>query len=212
MESWDEMNFWISGEWDVIQERLEDLKDGYNPRKELLFSALDATPFDQVRVAIVGQDPYPDASLCTGVAFDIGFNKTIPPTLKNILAVYQNDLKYDDPKHGNLKPWCAQGVLLWNMYPTCLSGKPGSHHWPEWEILSREMMTALDNRGDVIFVFLGSQAQKLYSGLKGPIIRLSHPSPLGARKTNNPFLGSRLFSSINCKLLEMKLPTIDWRL
>lgn len=216
--TWDDMNFWKSGEWDVIQERLDDLEtrdatpSGYNPSRDLIFAGLDATPIGEVSIAIIGQDPYPSAKHCTGIAFDVPIGVSPPPTLRNIFEEYKKDLHYSDPPSGSLKKWTQQGILLWNVYPTCTTGKPGSHHWPEWMTLSEEIVSELDKK-KVVFALLGSIAGSLSEKIKeSPIIKTSHPSPLGATKGKHPFLGSRLFSTINGKLKDIGKPSIDWKL
>src|SRR5688572_2938736 len=135
MDTWEELDYWPSGEFQVVDERLEDLlkaKVPFNPSKEALFNALDLTSFMDTKVVIIGQDPYPSKKYATGVAFSIPPEippKEFPPSLVNIFTEYTNDLRYPSPTCGDLTPWAKQGVLLWNAYPSCEEGKPGSHHW-----------------------------------------------------------------------------------
>lgn len=217
--TWDDMKFWQSGEWQVIQENLDDLdkkKKRYNPARHLMFAALDATPLKDTRVMIMGQDPYPSHELCTGLAFSIpkGVEK-FPPTLENIFKEYQSDLGLPPPSHGNLEYWASQGVLLWNSVPSCDDGKPGSHsHWPEWDYLTKEIVELLSEKG-IVFVLLGAWARKYKQFIEEDgsyVIETSHPSPLGVRAKNNPFFGSRIFSRTNDYLNQLKLGPIDWRL
>lgn len=227
ISTWDELSFWTSGEWQVIQERLDDLdlevKKGndnarYNPQREDLFAALDAAPVGEVKVAIFGQDPYPEPKYCTGVAFSIpeGFKqKDFPASLKNIFKEYSDDLHLTAPTTGDLTSWCNQGVLLWNVFPTCKINAPGSHHnWVEWEDLSREIVQTLNLAG-VVFVFLGAWArnfEKYVDHDKNKVIATSHPSPLGVSAGKNPFSGSRLFSRINDYLIQLGNEPINWKL
>jgi uracil-DNA glycosylase len=215
--TWDELVFWQSGEWQVIQERLDACAPGsFNPKREDLFASLDATPFETVKVAIIGQGPYPDATYATGIAFSIPPSETrLPPTLLNIFKVYCEDLHYPFPRTGDLRDWASQGVLLWNAMPTCTTGSPASHrHWTEWTYLTKEIVEKLSEKG-IIFVLLGGFARNYLQYIllsTNVVLSYSHPSPLGALKSKSPFLSSRLFSTVNAKLIEQKKEPIDWRL
>lgn len=210
---WDDLQFWSSEAWQQTQEALDVLEGKFNPKRENLFAALDACPLESCKVCILGQDPYPDAAFATGIAFSIPpEQKKFPPTLINIFKEYVEDLHYPFPGNGDLSPWCSQGVLLWNVVPTCETGKPGSHRgWVEWNSLTREIVEVLDTRG-VLFVTLGGIARTfpfLYSKIDtNKVLSYSHPSPLGVGKGKSPFSGSRLFSTINSYIT----PAIDWRL
>lgn len=214
---WDDLDYWQSGEWQVIEEKLDDLdKEGvlYNPDRANLFAALDAIKFDRVKVAIIGQDPYPDSKYATGIAFSIPRKcKTFPPTLLNILNEYSEDLHYPFPRVGDLTPWCERGVLLWNSFPTCQSGRPASHRWLEWEYLTKEIVEKLNHTG-VVFVLMGVLAQnyRKYIDDRSEVIETSHPSPLSNTKGKHPFSGSRLFTTINTKLNALGESPIDWKL
>ena len=219
-ETWDDLDYWSSGEWQVVQERLDDMEKGhesFNPSRELLFSAMDACPFVNCRAAILGQDPYPDHNLATGIAFDVGnFNGTLPNTLSAIFNEYEADLKLPRPKTGNLSQWCSSGVFLWNVIPTCAEGKSLSHEsWTEWEYLTQEIIQRLGDKG-IVFAFLGGRARDYAPMVRDlpncRVIETSHPSPRASRTGKNPFIGSRLFSTINAKLVELKKEPIDWRL
>src|ERR1700730_19098181 len=111
--SWDELEFWRSPQWAGIQEKLDALDQSgipYNPDRVNLFTALDTTSLDSVKVAIIGQDPYPQSKFCTGIAFSIPIGmKTWPATLVSIFEVYQKDLHYPIPTSGDLTKWCEQG-------------------------------------------------------------------------------------------------------
>jgi uracil-DNA glycosylase len=203
-----DLSYFNSGEWQVVNERLHDLELSstvYCPGRKRLFTSLSAVR-GHPRVVIFGQDPYPNIAHCTGIAFDVPITiKDFPPTLKNIFKEYQDDLHFDAPTTGSLLPWCRNGVLLWNVFPSCLMGKPGSHHWEEWTPLSKEILQLLDQK-DVVMVFLGSVAREFSRYVNhAMVLETSHPSPLGAR---HGFLGSRLFSTINSMLDK----PIDWRL
>jgi uracil-DNA glycosylase len=217
---WD-LKFFDTGEWQVLDERLWEYEDkgiSINPPRGDLFAALDSCPFETCRVAILGQDPYPTKGYATGIAFDIPLGKEkTPPTLLNILKEYSEDLGLPFPPPGkqSLKPWCKQGVLLWNVIPTCYTGQPASHrHWTEWTYLNIELVKKLSDKG-IVFVFLGGIAReylKYVDPIRNRIISMSHPSPLSAGRGVHSFVGSRLFSTINAKLCEMKLGKVEWTL
>lgn len=213
---WSFLKYWKCGEWDVVKEKLHDLEaQGLHvcPNRKNVFRALSLVPFERVRVAIIGQDPYPTIGTGTGVAFSVPPGHRIPLTLRNIFLEYCSDLHYPQPKSGDLEPWCKQGVLLMNAIPTCTAGQPGSHRWPEWELLGQEIVSELDARGDVVFVSLGSIAHSLLSSVtSSPVIHTSHPSPLGVGKGRTPFSGSRIFSRINSELVKLGQEPINWRL
>ena len=214
---WPHLNFWNSGEWQVVEERLNDLDKQhvrYNPTRADLFRALWETPMDDVRVAIIGQDPYPQSRLATGVAFSIPSEiKEYPSSLVNIFTEYCNDLHYPYPSTGSLVEWCGRGVLLWNAVPSCFAGKPASQRWLEWEFLTKEIVEKLNEKG-IVFIFLGSIAREFvkYTDDRSKVIEASHPSPLGVLAKKTPFFGSRIFTTANTLLVEQGLEPIDWRL
>lgn len=215
---WNELKFWQSGEWQVIEEKLDDLELSevqINPARDLIFHAMDETPLDTVKVAIIGQDPYPNPKHSVGLAFSIRHiitEKNYPPTLRNIFREYKDDLHYPQPSTGNLTDWAQRGVFLWNRYPVCKSGSPGSCHWCEWDTLNNEIITELDKQ-KAVFCFLGSVAHELGKNVKNnPVMNVSHPSPLGVRKGKLPFFGSRIFTTINAHLGDLGVEPVDWQL
>lgn len=164
IDNWDEMDYWSSGEWQVVQEKLDDLDkthpDSYCPRRENMFADLDAVPFKDVKVAIFGQDPYPSKKYATGMAFSIPKDaQHFPPTLKVIFDEYCKDLNYEMPTTGNLDKWVKQGILLHNVIPTCNEGNSLSHNWEEYKYLNDCIISNLKLKGDVVFVFLGAKAR-----------------------------------------------------
>jgi len=216
---WDDMNYWSSGEWQVVQEKLEDLekkKISYNPRREDLFNALDATPFDKVKVVFLGQDPYPDQKHATGIAFDVPPTiKKLPSTLQNILNEYANDLGYQVPKSGSLGTWAERGILLWNVIPSCRTGEPLSHNWLEWEFLTKEIIEKLNGKGNIVFVNFGTVARAFCTTIDtktNRVLHCSHPSPRGQITGRHAFKGSKAFTRVNDLLVELKQDKIDWRL
>ncbi len=214
------LNYWQSGEWQVCNERLKDLEKAgitYNPKRQELFGSLRLLSVGAVKVCIIGQDPYPQSQYATGVAFSIPDKTTredFPPTLNTIFKEYSSDLKYPIPSNGSLLRWTAQGVLLWNAIPTCTAGKSLSHNWDEYSHLTKEIIQTLSKKG-IVFVFLGSIAKRYLEEVdlnNNKVITTSHPSPRANRFSRTPFEGSRLFSTINDKLVSLGLTTINWRL
>lgn len=218
MHPWSDLRWWDSGERQVVEEKIDDLQSKgvvCNPEKRLLYKALSATKEPEVRVCIIGQDPYPTPGVATGVAFSV--SPLLPPqdwpaTLRLVLGEYHSDLGYDLPSHGDLSRWTSQGCLLWNAIPSVQSGRPLSNDWDEWSYLTGEIVRRLSERG-VVFAFLGATARR-YEGLvdltRNRVILTSHPSPRGNRNGRVPFTGSRVFSTINARLIELKLEPIDW--
>lgn len=218
--NWDELSFWDSGEWQAVDERLTDInKSGgiFCPQKENLFAAFDAIDFNDVRCVLVGQDPYPDPSLATGLAFSIPKSaKKIPVTLANIFQEYATDTHHPAPQNGDLTKWCKNGVLLWNAIPTCDAWKSMSHaEWTEYSYLNKEIFNEQSERG-IVFVLLGRVAEysvrKYINEDESEVLAYSHPSPRGVKFSKTPFIGSRMFTTVNDKLAGLGLQPIDWKL
>lgn len=212
---WNSLCYWRSGEWQTVRERLDEIR--YNPGNHKLFAALRAVDCRSCTCAILGQDPYPRLAHCSGLAFSLpqGYDGPRPPTLENILQELKDDLGLAvTPQTGDLSPWCEQGVLLWNVFPSCAPGKPGSHHWDEWKYLTQEIVERLNEKaltegGPPPLVFLGRAAQWFSKfATKSELICTSHPSPLGVDKG---FKGSRIFSRVNEALIRQEKQPIDWR-
>lgn len=215
MKPW-KLNYWKTGEWQVVEEHLRDLdKAGieYCPSKKNLFKALEILPKEAVKVVILGQDPYPDPKYATGVALSIPDGLSFPPTLSTILREYSSDLNLPTPTSGNLTSWVEQGVLLWNVFPSCEAGKSMSHAWEEWSPLTQEILENVEGNR-VVLAALGSVGASYlkYASKETPQIITSHPSPRGQMNAKNPFTGSRLFSRINEHLIQLGHTPIDWRL
>lgn len=219
---WFQLDYFQSGEWQVIEERLNDMDarmELYNPKRELLFNSLDATPYSKVKVAILGQDPYPDRNCACGIAFSIpnGSIPTgmmLPPTLDNIFKEYEHDLHYSRPKTTDLLPWCKEGVLLWNVIPTCKWQHSMSHDWTEYGPLTAEIIDRLNDRS-IVFVFMGGVAKrylKYANRAHNIILETSHPVPRASKWSNNPFTGSRIFTRINDALHTLGKEPVDWKL
>jgi uracil-DNA glycosylase len=169
-------------------------------------------PFDDVRVLLVGQDPYPTPGHPVGLCFSVAREvRPIPASLTNIFKEYSDDLGFPMPSTGDLSPWADRGVLLLNRSLTVEPGKPGSHRGKGWEEVTEQAIRALAMRTEPLVAILwGRDARSLVPMLEDiPCIESAHPSPLSA---HSGFLGSRPFSRTNRLLEELGAEPIDWRL
>jgi uracil-DNA glycosylase len=184
----------------------------YPPIDEV-FSALHLTPYADVKVLIVGQDPYHGPRQAHGLCFSVRRGVPIPPSLKNIHTELHDDLGIPIPDHGNLEAWARQGVLLLNTSLTVRAGQAGSHSGKGWEHFTDEVIRAVDAKPDpVVFILWGGHARKkkaLIDTQRHAVIESAHPSPLSA---HNGFFGSRPFSATNDALVAAGRTPIDWRL
>jgi uracil-DNA glycosylase len=185
----------------------------YPPVGEV-FRAFDLTPFDKVRVVILGQDPYHGPGQAHGLAFSVRPGTILPPSLVNIFKEAQADVGFKPPGHGCLEHWAKQGVLLLNTVLTVREKSPGSHRGHGWEQLTTAALRALlDLRKDpLVFVLWGSDARKKASLIDSDnhcVLESSHPSPLSAHQG---FLGSKPFSAVNAALTYLAQEPIDWQL
>ncbi|GKY96562.1 hypothetical protein MPSEU_000615800 [Mayamaea pseudoterrestris] len=186
----------------------------YPPHEEI-FTALNLCPLSQVRVVIIGQDPYHGPGQGHGLAFSVKRNvRPLPPSLKNIIREAVEDVGIDEPKHGNLEHWARQGVLLLNTVLTVRRGQANSHAKKGWEEFTDACIRKVNEQHTgVVFLLWGNPAAKKASFVdpnRHDVIKTSHPSPLGASKTDSPFLGSRCFSRANLALEEQGKTPIDW--
>ena len=169
-------------------------------------------PFDEVRVLIVGQDPYPTPGHAVGLSFSVGSDvRPLPRSLSNIYTEYQQDLGYPAPANGDLTPWSEQGVMLLNRVLTVRPGTPASHRGKGWEAVTECAIRALVARErPLVAVLWGRDAATLKPMLGDTaIIESAHPSPLSASRG---FFGSRPFSRANELLTQMGAEPVDWRL
>jgi uracil-DNA glycosylase len=183
------------------------------PPKADVFTALALTPFDNLRVVILGQDPYHGPNQAHGLAFSVRKGVRPPPSLVNMFTELRDDLGITPPVHGYLAQWAEQGVLLLNTVLTVRAGAAASHKGRGWERLTDRIIELVSARAQpVVFVLWGTPAQKktaLIDTKRHNIIRSVHPSPLSAA---NGFFGSRPFSKVNAALEASGGPPIDWRL
>ncbi|WP_163099627.1 uracil-DNA glycosylase [Peribacillus alkalitolerans] len=176
-----------------------------------IFNALQATPYDEVKAVILGQDPYHGKGQAHGMSFSVQPQVAIPPSLKNIYKELHDDLGCPIPNHGYLKKWAEQGVLLLNTVLTVREGQAHSHKGMGWEIFTDRIISVLNEREKpVIFILWGSPAyskSKLIDQKRHYIVSSPHPSPLSAYRG---FIGSKPFSKTNQILRGMGEEEIDW--
>ncbi|MCM2676035.1 uracil-DNA glycosylase [Alkalicoccobacillus plakortidis] len=196
----------------------EFLKEEYNtqsiyPPMQDLFNALHLTDFQDVKVVIIGQDPYHGPGQAHGLSFSVQSGVKCPPSLKNIYKELQSDLGFEPPDHGNLVPWAKQGVLLLNTVLTVRQGEPASHRGKGWEYFTNAIIDSLNDREQpVCFLLWGKHAELKGERVINPqhlILTSPHPSPFSARRG---FFGSRPFSTINKWLEQQNLEPINWKL
>lgn len=181
-----------------------------------LFRALQLTPLAQVRVVILGQDPYHGAGQAQGLAFSVPAGMRLPPSLRNIYAEVSADLGGAPAKDGDLTRWARQGVLLLNTALTVEDGQPQSHAGRGWEVLTDALIAAVSTRAEPsVFLLWGAPAQRkrpLIDERRHAVFTANHPSPLSARRPPQPFIGCRHFSLANAWLSQHRSdgPPIHW--
>ena len=182
------------------------------PPENRLFAAFNLTSFSQLKVVIIGQDPYHGIGQANGLCFSVneGINK--PPSLLNIFKELQSDLGYPIPISGNLESWANQGVLLLNTILSVRESMPGSHAKKGWEILTDKIISIIsDKKETVIFLLWGKYAQekeKLIDNTKHLILKAAHPSPLA----KGAFFGCKHFSKTNSHLIQLGFEPINWQI
>ncbi len=184
----------------------------YPPGREI-FAALDHTPFERVRVVILGQDPYHGPGQAHGLCFSVRPGVPVPPSLANIYAELQRDIGFVPPDHGCLVPWAERGVLLLNAVLTVEAGRAGSHQGKGWEGFTDRVVQLLNERREgLVFMLWGSYAQAkgaLLDGRRHLILKAPHPSPLSAHRG---FIGCAHFSRCAEWLARRGEPLLDWAL
>ena len=182
------------------------------PPEDQVFAALEATPFDQVKVLVLGQDPYHGEGQGHGLCFSVRPGVRTPPSLRNIFKEMRDELGHPIPDNGYLMPWAEQGVLLLNAVLTVREGEANSHKGKGWEKFTDAVITAVSARPDpAVFVLWGNYAKKklpLIDTTRHAVIQGAHPSPLSAKL----FLGSRPFTQIDEAVAAQGHAPIDWRI
>ncbi len=183
------------------------------PPQALVFEAFRLTAFDNIRVVILGQDPYHGIGQAHGLCFSVNKGIKIPPSLRNIFQELESDLGISPPKHGFLNHWAKQGVLLLNAVLTVESGNANSHQNIGWESFTNKVISLVSEHSEhVVYLLWGASAQKkvsLIDASKHTILSTVHPSPLSAYRG---FLGCKHFSKANKALIEHQQLPIDWKI
>lgn len=183
------------------------------PPGSLIFNAFNTTPFDQVKVVIIGQDPYHGPGQAHGLCFSVMDGVPPPPSLVNIFKELQDDLGISPPRNGNLTKWAQQGVFLLNASLTVRAGEPMSHSKIGWAGFTDSVIRKISGgRRNIVFMLWGKFAQEKRSLIDESahcILRAPHPSPLSAHQG---FLGCRHFSKANAYLVSHRIQPVDWAL
>ncbi|MFT4179656.1 MAG: uracil-DNA glycosylase [Thermomonas sp.] len=178
-----------------------------------IFSAFDATPFDAVKIVILGQDPYHGPGQAHGLCFSVLPGVPVPPSLDNIYKELAQDIGFQRPGHGCLLPWAQRGVLLLNSVLTVEAGTPGAHQGKGWEGFTDHVVDVLGReREHLVFLLWGSYAQKkgaVIDTRRHRVLKAPHPSPLSAHRG---FLGCKHFSQANDYLVRNGQSPVDWSL
>lgn len=214
---WDEL---LKDEYkkEYFQNLLQFIKEEYKkktiyPKQNEVFNAFRYTDFDNLKVVILGQDPYHGPNQAEGLSFSVSNEVLKPPSLQNIFKELENDLGIPFPKANSLKPWAKQGVLLLNAVLTVEEHKPTSHKDKGWEQFTDDIIKIINKRETpIVFILWGSYARnkkKLITNPNHYVIESAHPSPFSAR---NGFFESRPFSKTNKFLKEHDIKEIDWRI
>ncbi len=201
--------------WSELQQFVHAERSRYPvyPPHDEVFAALHLTPFADVKVLILGQDPYHGPGQAHGLCFSVRPGVPPPPSLANIFTELESDLGVPRPDHGSLTRWAEQGVLLLNTTMTVRGGKAGSHQKQGWETFTDEVIKAVSTKDEMVaFVLWGSSARRkkeLIDLNRHFVVESAHPSPLAAHRG---FFGSRPFSRINEALLAAGREPVDWSL
>ena len=217
----------IGNDWDSIlkdeyqleyfQKLLEFIKKEYKektiyPKQNEVFNAFRHTSYKDLKVVILGQDPYHGPNQAEGLSFSVSNSVLKPPSLQNIFKEIESDLGIPFPKSNSLKPWASQGVLLLNAVLTVEEHKPTSHKDKGWETFTDDVIKKINEKEEpVVFILWGAYARNKKSLITNPrhfIIESAHPSPFSAR---NGFFGSKPFSKTNEFLRKNGIKEIDWR-
>ena len=200
--------YWAELQQFVAAERARGVV--YPPADEV-FAALHLTPYAEVKVVILGQDPYHGPDQAHGLCFSVRPGVPPPPSLQNIFKELEADLGITPPGHGCLDHWARQGVLLLNASLTVRQGRAASHQGKGWETFTDEVLRAVDDKPErVVFILWGASARKkkaLVDRSRHVVIESPHPSPLSA---SSGFFGSRPFSRANAALVEAGRAPVDW--
>lgn len=198
---------------DFLAEEQQQRKIIFPPNSQI-FRALNDTPLSEVKVVILGQDPYHGFGQANGLSFSVNRGVDLPPSLRNIYHELRNDLGIEPAKHGDLSAWATQGVLLLNSVLTVEQGQAASHQGKGWELFTDQVIDVINQqRQGVVFILWGAYAQrkgKYIDERKHLVLKAAHPSPLAANRGG--FFGCKVFSKANAYLQQQQLAPIDWRI
>ena len=193
-----------------LKSEVEDGKKIY-PKGNEMFCSLNLTPYEKVKVVIIGQDPYHGPGQAHGLSFSVREGVKTPPSLHNIFLELKEDLNISIPQNGSLFSWAKQGVLLLNSILSVESGKPGSHSLKGWETFTDKIISLLNNKDNIVFMLWGNYAAqkgRTIDPSRHLVLKSPHPSPLSSHKG---FFGNKHFSKCN-KFLETKgIKPIEWK-
>lgn len=216
-ESWKKVlsNEFNSAYFDNIRKVLYEAKAQntviYPPGK-FIFNAFNSTPFQEVKVLIIGQDPYHNPGQAMGLSFSVPKGVKVPPSLKNIFKEIADDIGCNIPDHGDLSSWAGQGVFLLNAMLTVEHNKPSSHSKIGWQDFTDRVIHILsEERRNLVFLLWGRFAQnkaKLIDETKHLVLQSSHPSPL----TGKAFFGNHHFSKTNEYLIKHQIKPVEWKI
>ena len=218
-QSWKDglANFLLSSQMDELKAFLIAEKNANKliyPPSSLIFNAFDITPLYNVKVVILGQDPYHGPDQAHGLSFSVQKGLALPPSLRNIFHELNTDLAVPVSNHGDLTKWAQQGVLLLNSVLTVEAGQPTSHQKRGWENFTDQVIDVLnESREHIVFILWGAYAQKKGQRIdqtKHLVLKAAHPSPLAANRGG--FFGCKAFSKTNNYLKQHGIEPIDWQL
>ncbi len=199
--------------WENLVDNIYSSNDKTYPPKTNVFRAFELTPFENIKVVILGQDPYHGEGEANGLAFSVNKGIKLPPSLRNIYKELEEDLGIEAPKHGDLSDWAKEGVLLLNSILTVEKDKPASHRNVGWERYTDSIIKEISEKKEhIVFILWGNFAQSkeyLIDRKKHIVIKSPHPSPFSARKG---FFGSKPFSRTNQYLIRNNIKPINWKL
>ena len=210
-------SFLLSADMDQLKQFLLQEKHAEKviyPPSHLIFNAFNTTPLPQVKVVILGQDPYHGPDQAQGLSFSVQKGLALPPSLRNIFHELNTDLGIPASSHGDLSTWAQQGVLLLNSVLTVEAGQPTSHQKQGWEKFTDTVIDVLnEEREHVVFILWGAYAQRKGQRIdreKHLVLTAAHPSPLAANRGG--FFGCKVFSKTNNYLKQHGIEPIDWQL
>lgn len=210
-------DFLLSPQMDQLRQFLVQQKQENKviyPPSSLIFNAFNTTPLPNVKVVILGQDPYHGPNQAQGLSFSVNRGVAVPPSLRNIYHELHNDIGFQIPRHGDLTQWAQQGVLLLNSVLTVEAAQPTSHQKQGWEAFTDHVIDVLNEQTEhVVFILWGAYAQRKGQRInreKHLVLTAAHPSPLAANRGG--FFGCKVFSKTNNYLTQHGISPINWQL